>query len=95
MNGRLMPNGISRERLFAGSTPNLSAQSRQIGPRPLRKQHSMEAPKTRGPELGSVRLPSRATICRWKQVLTERLRKRQRMGFSKKKKVRLGSRHVR
>lgn len=74
--------------LHGGSVPNLLSPPRCEGLGTLKKRLSMEVLRGWAPDLGSlsmglnlnlspVKWPSLVTVCRWKQTLTEKLKKRQ------------------
>ncbi|TRY98744.1 hypothetical protein DNTS_007687 [Danionella cerebrum] len=78
MSYMLANNGLLREKFHRGSAPNLLAPPQVESLRPLHKRLSMEALKSKAPDLGLLKWPSLITICRWKQNLTERILKRHR-----------------
>lgn len=82
MSYMLVNNGLFREKFHRGSAPNLLAPPRVESLRPLHKRLSMEALKSKAPDLGPLKWPSLVTICKWKQNLTERLLKRHRRSCS-------------
>ncbi len=82
MSYMLVNNGLFREKFHRGSAPNLLAPPRVESLRPLHKRLSMEAMKSKAPDLGPIKWPSLVTICKWKQSLTERLLKRHRRSCS-------------
>lgn len=73
--------------LHGGSVPNLLSPPRSEGLGTLQKRLSMEVLRGWAPDLGSlsvglnlnlnpVKWPSLVTVCKWKQTLTEKLKKR-------------------
>ncbi|XP_016416886.1 disks large homolog 2-like isoform X6 [Sinocyclocheilus rhinocerous] len=82
MSYMLVNNGLFQEKFHRGSAPNLLAPPRVESLRPLHKRLSMEALKSKAPDLGPIKWPSLVTICKWKQSLTERLLKRHRRSCS-------------
>ncbi len=82
MSYMLVNNGLFREKFHRGSAPNLLAPPQVESLRPLHKRLSMEAMKSKAPDLGPIKWPSLVTICKWKQSLTERLLKRHRRSCS-------------
>lgn len=73
--------------LQGGSVPNLLSPPRSEGLGTLKKRLSMEVLRGWAPDLGSLNMglninlspgkwPSLVTVCRWKQTLTEKLKKR-------------------
>lgn len=73
--------------LHGGSAPNLLYIPNSEGQGSLKKRLSMDVLRGWAPDLGSlsmglnlnlspVRWPSLVTVCKWKQTLTEKLKKR-------------------
>lgn len=84
--------------LHGGSVPNLLSPPRTEGLGTLKKRLSMDILRGWAPDLGSlsmglnlnlspVKWPSLVTICKWKQTLTEKLKKKHR-GTEDKSQVR-------
>lgn len=83
----MMNNSSLRYTLHGGSVPNLLSPPRSEGLGTLKKRLSMEVLRGWAPDLGSlgmglnlnlspVKWPSLVTVCKWKQTLTEKLKKR-------------------
>lgn len=73
--------------LHGGSVPNLLSPPRSEGLGTLKKRLSMDILRSWAPDLGSlsmglnlnlapVKWPSLVTVCKWKQTLMEKLKKR-------------------
>lgn len=73
--------------LHGGSVPNLLSPPRSAGLGTLKKRLSMEVLRSWAPDLGSlsmglnlnlspVKWPSLVTVCKWRQTLTGKLKKR-------------------
>ena len=83
----MMNNSSLGYTLHGGSVPNLLSPPRSEGLGTLKKRLSMEVLRGWAPDLGSlsmglnlnlspVKWPSLVTVCKWKQTLTEKLKKR-------------------
>lgn len=85
--GSMMNNSSLGYTLHGGSVPNLLSPPRPEGLVTLKKRLSMDILRGWAPDLGSlsmglnlnlspVKWPSLVTVCKWKQSLTEKLKKR-------------------
>lgn len=72
--------------VHGGSVPNLLTPPHSEGPGTLKKRLSMDVLRGWAPDLGSlsmglnlspVKWPSLVSVCKWKQTVTGRLKKRQ------------------
>lgn len=83
----MMSNSSLRYTLHGGSVPNLLSPPHSEGLGTLKKRLSMEVLRGWAPDLGSlsmglnlnlspVKWPSLVTVCKWKQTLTDKLKKR-------------------
>lgn len=83
----MMNNSSLGYTLHGGSVPNLLPPPRSEGLGTLKKRLSMDILRGWAPDLGSlsmglnlnlspVKWPSLVTVCKWKQTLTEKLKKR-------------------
>lgn len=78
--------------LNGGSVPNLLSPPRSDGQGTLKKRLSMDVMRGWAPDRGNLSLspgkwPSLVTVCKWKQTLTEKLKKRH-FGTETKSQVR-------
>lgn len=83
----VMSRSSLRSTLHGGSVPNLLSPPHSEALGTLKKRLSMEVLRGWAPDLGSlsmglnlnlspVKWPSLVTVCKWKQTLTEKLKKR-------------------